>query len=145
MGRFVKRFGGKYVINLISQAKANSNIVIASFHWGNEYNHKPSENQIRLAHLALDSGADIVLGNHVHWIQSDEIYKDKYIIYAQGNTVFDQDWSQETREGVIYKFVYRNGNFEKIDEKYTIIDDNSQPRFADIDEVKIIKNRLRAE
>ena len=133
------------VVSLVTQARENSDIVIASFHWGNEYNYKPSENQIKLAHQAVDSGADIVLGNHAHWIQTYETYKEKPIIYAQGNTIFDQDWSQETREGVIYKFVYKDGKFEKIDEKYTIIEDNSQPRFANNKEIIMIKNKLTTE
>jgi gamma-polyglutamate biosynthesis protein CapA len=133
------------ITTLITLAKKNSDITIATFHWGNEYVTKPSENQIRLAHLAIDSGADIVLGNHAHWIQTEEVYKEKLIIYAQGNTIFDQDWSLETREGVLYKFVFKEGKFEKTDEKYTIIDDNSQPRFANDEEVKSIKNKLSAE
>lgn len=123
-------------------ASENSDVVIDAFHWGNEYETHPTRNQILLAHTAIDSGADIVLGNHAHWIQDYEIYKGKPIIYAQGNTIFDQDWSQETKEGVLYKFVYREGKFEKIDEKFTIIEDNSQPRFATELEIEKIKKRL---
>lgn len=124
---------------IVSNASKNSDVVIVSFHWGVEYTRNPTENQIALAHKAIDSGADIILGNHPHWIQTNEIYKEKFITYAQGNTIFDQDWSQETKEGVIYKFVYRDGNFEKIEEKYTIIEDNAQPRFAtDTETARII-------
>ena len=65
------------VSSLVSQAKENADVVIAAFHWGVEYTRKPTENQVMLAHLAIDSGADIVLGNHPHWIQTNEIYKDK--------------------------------------------------------------------
>lgn len=130
------------VSNLIQKAKQNSDIVITSFHWGIEYTYIPTDNQVTLAHLAIDNGADIVLGNHPHFIQINEIYKNKFITYAQGNTIFDQDWSQETREGVIYKFVYRNGKFTKIDEKYTIIEDNSQPRFATEEEAKLIQQKI---
>lgn len=128
------------VLALVKQARQNSDIVITSFHWGIEYTRKPTENQIKLAHLAIDKGADIVLGNHPHWIQSSEVYKGKFITYAQGNTVFDQDWSRETREGVLYKFVYRNGKFEKTEEKYTVIEENSQPRFATEEEIAKIKS-----
>ena len=83
-----------------------------------------------------------MLGNHSHWIQTSENYKDIFITYAQGNTIFDQDWSQETKEGVIYKFEYQNGQFKKIDEKYTIIEQNVQPRFATEKETEIIKQKL---
>lgn len=127
------------VVKLVSEAKSKSDIVITAFHWGVEYTHKPTANQVKLAHLAIDSGADLVLGNHPHWIQENEVYKDVFITYAQGNTIFDQDWSQKTKEGVIYKFEYQNGKFAKIDEKYTIIENNSQPRFATDEETAKIR------
>ncbi len=130
------------VTRLNKEAKENADIVVDAFHWGVEYTYKPSENQVLIGHAAIDSGADIVLGNHPHWIQPIEMYKNKYIIYAQGNTIFDQDWSQETREGVLYKFIYKNGVFEKVDEKYTIVENNSQPRFATDEESKLIKKKV---
>ena len=132
------------VAKLVSQARKNTNIVITVFHWGIEYTRKPTQTQVSLAHTAIDNGADIVLGNHPHWIQETEIYKDKFITYAQGNTIFDQDWSQETKEGVLYKFEYKNGKFEKVDEKYTIIEQNVRPRFATNAETLSIKNKLNS-
>lgn len=133
------------VRDLNLEARKNADIVINAFHWGVEYTYLPSENQILLAHTAIDSGADIILGNHPHWIQPIEIYKYKYIIYAQGNTIFDQDWSRETREGVFYKFKYEDGSFEKVDERFTVIENNFQPRFASDEESRVIKNKLEAK
>jgi len=130
------------VAKLVSEAKSNADIVITSFHWGVEYTKKPTENQIQLAHTAIDSGADLVLGNHPHWIQDSEIYKDVFISYAQGNTIFDQNWSQKTKEGIIYKFEYQDNKFKKIDEKYTIIEQNAQPRFATDEEITKIGARF---
>jgi poly-gamma-glutamate synthesis protein (capsule biosynthesis protein) len=83
-----------------------ADIIIVAFHWGIEYTDMPSERQKQLAHLAVDSGADLVLGNHPHWIQPVEIYQDKLIVYAHGNFVFDQMWSEKTREGVIGRYVF---------------------------------------
>ncbi len=130
------------VSRLNKEAKNNADVVIDAFHWGIEYMYKPSENQVLLAHTAIDNGADIILGNHPHYIQPIEVYKDKIIIYAQGNTIFDQDWSQETREGVLYKFIYKDGKFNKVDEKFTIMEYNSQPRFATDDEALEIKKKV---
>ncbi|MEX2028785.1 MAG: CapA family protein [Candidatus Curtissbacteria bacterium] len=130
------------VTQLLKQAKQNSDIVIATFHWGVEYTRKPTQNQIALAHAVIDAGGDLVLGNHPHWIQIEENYKGKFITYGQGNTIFDQDWSQETKEGVLYKFEYKGGKFTKIDEKYTIIEQNVQPRFATDQESEKIKQKI---
>lgn len=131
------------VAKLVSETKTKADVIITAFHWGVEYTHKPTQNQVSLAHIAIDNGADIVLGNHPHWIQLNEIYKGKFITYAQGNTIFDQDWSQETKEGVIYKFEYKENKFMKIDEIYTIIEQNTQPRFATEPEINRIKSELK--
>jgi poly-gamma-glutamate synthesis protein (capsule biosynthesis protein) len=37
-----------------------------------------------------------------------EVYNGVPIIYSLGNTVFDQDWSQETSEGLIIAGEFRN-------------------------------------
>ena len=86
----------------ISAAKKDSDLVIATFHWGNEYSHR-SLHQVELAHLAVDSGADVVIGHHPHWVQEVETYLGKPIYYSLGNLVFDQMWSEETRTGLVVK------------------------------------------
>lgn len=86
----------------ISLAKSQSDIVLTTFHWGNEYS-RHSKRQENLAHLAIDSGADVVVGHHPHWIQAIEVYKDKPIYYSLGNLVFDQMWSDPTRRGLILR------------------------------------------
>lgn len=92
----------------ISEAALSADIVIATFHWGWEYQNKPNNRQIFLGHLAIDSGADIVVGHHPHWVQTDEIYQGKPIYYSLGNLIFDQMWSDETRLGEILKITYKD-------------------------------------
>ncbi len=90
----------------IAEAKRKSDIVLVTFHWGEEYRDQPDERQIYLGHLAIDAGADLVIGNHPHWIQPVEIYKEKVIMYAHGNFVFDQEWSLKTKQGVVGKYTF---------------------------------------
>lgn len=54
----------------------------------------------------IDSGADLVIGNHPHWVQPVELYKGKLITYAHGNYIFDQMWSDETKIGVLGKYTF---------------------------------------
>ena len=72
----------------IAAAKAQYPIVIVSFHWGNELMYYPTDNQIKMGRLAVDSGADLVLGHHSHRIQPIEQYKGVYICYSLGNFCF---------------------------------------------------------
>jgi poly-gamma-glutamate synthesis protein (capsule biosynthesis protein) len=92
----------------ISKANENSDVVVISFHWGTEYSPEPSQRQIYLAHLAIDDGADLIIGNHPHWIQGSEWYKGRFIKYSHGNFVFDQMWSEETKKGVIGEYTFEN-------------------------------------
>lgn len=72
----------------IEAAKAQYPIVIVNFHWGNELMYHPTDNQIKMGRLAVDSGADLVLGHHSHRIQPIEQYKGVYICYSLGNFCF---------------------------------------------------------
>jgi poly-gamma-glutamate synthesis protein (capsule biosynthesis protein) len=49
--------------------------------------------------LAIDSGADLVVGHHLHVIQENRNYRRKDIAYSLGNFVFGQIFSQEAMEG----------------------------------------------
>jgi len=103
----------KEITGQISEASKSADLVITTFHWGTEYQKNPTPRQIFLAHLAIDSGADIVVGHHPHWIQTEEVYQGKPIYYSLGNLVFDQMWSEETRLGEILKVTYQDNKLIK--------------------------------
>jgi len=113
----------------IAGAKAKADIVVVSFHWGEEYTDKPSKRQQELAHLVIDSGADLVIGHHPHWVQPTEKYKDKLIIYSLGNFIFDQFWSQKTKEGVVGKFKFSGNKLIWYELLPIEIDNFGQPSF----------------
>lgn len=93
------------LVSQIKSAKASSDIVIVTVHWGNEYS-PASSRQKEFARLAIDTGAEVVIGHHPHWDQEIESYKGKPIYYSLGNFVFDQMWSQKTREGLVAKIIF---------------------------------------
>ncbi len=111
----------------IAVAKKNADVVIVAYHWGVEYVTEPTQRQIDVAHLSIDSGADVILGNHPHWIQPVELYKDKFIIYAHGNFVFDQEWSEETKLGVIGRYTFYEGKLIDVEYVPIRIIDYGQP------------------
>jgi Bacterial capsule synthesis protein PGA_cap len=64
-------------------------------HQGAEYTAKPDSLKIETYRKMLDLGADVVIGDHPHTIQSTEMYlgnfaKPKLIVYSLGNAIFDQ-------------------------------------------------------
>lgn len=127
----------------IQNLKKKVDFVIVAFHWGDEYTSLPNSKQRQLAHVAIDAGADLIIGNHPHWVQGTERYSGKYITYAHGNFIFDQMWSEETREGVIGKYTFNNKGLVKTQFLPVVIDDYSQPRFATALESAKILSRMQ--
>ena len=63
-------------------------IVVVSYHWGEEKDYVPNERQVPLGRATIDAGADLVLGHHSHRMNPIELYKGKYICYSLGNFSF---------------------------------------------------------
>lgn len=76
-----------------------ADIVLIYPHWGWENEKTASANQVTLARLMIDSGADAVIGGHPHVTQNIEIYKGKTIFYSLGNFVFDSFETEDTNTG----------------------------------------------
>jgi poly-gamma-glutamate capsule biosynthesis protein CapA/YwtB (metallophosphatase superfamily) len=121
----------------IEAARQQADIVVVQFHWGKEYERQPMadpnvptpDDPVEIGHDAIDWGADIVIGNHPHWYQGIEIYHGKLITYAHGNFVFDQMWSEETREGVIGTYTFSGTQLVAATWKAYRIYDYGQPVF----------------
>ena len=68
--------------------------VIIYPHWGVEYSSYPEESKITLARNMICWGADVVIGNHPHVIQPEEIVEAEdgrtgVIYYSVGNSISD--------------------------------------------------------
>jgi len=126
----------------ITTLRPNVDMLIVMAHWGVEYTNQPSEHQKEIAHVAIESGADLIIGDHPHWVQGVEFYNGKFILYGIGNFVFDQMWSQETREGIILKLYTYGKTLKALKFIPTVIDDYAQPRPATKEESISIMNRI---
>ncbi|MGL5830988.1 MAG: CapA family protein [Candidatus Altimarinota bacterium] len=93
-------------IKLIQQLSAEGHQVIVYIHWGVEYQHKPQDSQVELAHSFVDAGADAVIGHHPHVVQSFEIYNQAPIFYSLGNAIFDQYFSSAVQEGLFINLTF---------------------------------------
>lgn len=61
--------------------------VVVSFHWQQDLRAYPETWQASLAHLAIDQGADLVVGYHPKLTQGAEIYKGRAIAYSLGSSI----------------------------------------------------------
>lgn len=92
--------------DIAAARRAGARVVIVFPHWGVEYTRGPSAAQRRAARAMIDAGADLVIGNHPHWIGALETYRGRPIWYALGNFTFDQSWSEPTMEGISLEITF---------------------------------------
>ena len=94
----------------IAEAREVSDVVIAMPHWGPEDTAAPGWWQMALADVAVDAGADLVVGNHTHVIQAYEEIDGVMVFYGLGNFVFDQEWPPDHTQGVILLVTYEGSH-----------------------------------
>ncbi len=76
-------------LEVIKEADANADFVIANVHWGTEYSYDLEDVQLTTGKAYLDAGADIIVGGHSHCLQGMEYYDGKPILYSLGNYWFN--------------------------------------------------------
>ncbi|MFZ2680959.1 CapA family protein [Clostridium sp.] len=106
----------------ISAMKAEGvEFIIASMHWGEEYNTYIEATQNEIAKKLNELGVDIILGGHPHVIQPYEIICNEsghstFVIYSQGNSLSNQSEQEigvaESEDGIMIKFTLekKDGN-----------------------------------
>lgn len=147
--------GESQVKAAIKQAKKNkAKIIIASFHWGIEYDYYPSGNQKSIARYAISEGADLVLGHHPHVLQGVEKYKGRYIVYSLGNFCFGGNVNPRDKDSMIFQqtFYVKKGKLTKKNDAKIIpcslsgksYTNDFQPRILKGKGKKRVLNRIRS-
>ena len=87
--------------------------VIAMPHAGKEYVPAADELKTTLYRSMIDNGADMVIGDHPHWVQNTEAYKGHPIIYSMGNFMFDQQYNAEVTRSAGINVLFEVKNADK--------------------------------
>ena len=150
-------FNGKYPAiyeampgDIAALREQGAQIVIVSYHWGEEKDYVPNERQVPLGRATIDAGADLVLGHHSHRMNPIEEYNGKYICYSLGNFSFAGNSRPDDMDTFIFqqRFIVRpdgtaeNGGFrilpcsissqEKINDfKPTLSDEENAARIVE--------------
>lgn len=123
--------GKNYLVSLINEEKIlkdiararkqGADIVTVCLHFGEEYQRQPNEQQKQLVRRLIQSGADIILGNHPHVVQPYQIFKvrgtdgklrTRVAIYSLGNFIANQ-YGKYRNLGVIFSVKVRKRFPEK--------------------------------
>ncbi len=131
-----------YLREDVAAAQQQADVVVVLPHWGVEYTADPTLGQRALAAAAVEAGADLVIGNHPHWVEAAEYIGDAFVAYALGNFVFDQDWSVETQQGAVLDVAFHGADLKGIRYYPIRIIDQHQPTFAGPEEAQEILDRI---
>lgn len=119
------------IIKNIQEAKEAVDVLLVSFHWGQEYTSRPDAFQSSFGKALIDGGADIVIGHHPHVIQPVERYKSGWIAYSLGNFVFDQGFSEETMKGLLLEILIEDKKITEVNQQIIKISPSFQPYFSE--------------
>lgn len=76
-------------------------VIVVSLHKGDEGYYSLTSEQQRIAHFAIDAGADIVWGHHPHVLQKMEEYNGGIIMYSLGNFSFGGNRNPKDKDSAI--------------------------------------------
>ncbi|MEO1126673.1 MAG: CapA family protein [Cyanobacteria bacterium J06639_16] len=126
--------GKRQVIEDIRTLRSQVDWIVVNYRWQEEVPQSPADWQTNLARMAIDQGADVVVGYHPSQIQGAEIYKGRPIAYSLGDFVFgnagrdNQRPAADYRETAMLKISVRPEQM-KVDLLPVVID-NDQPQLA---------------
>ena len=84
--------GESDIVQSMARARSLSpDVIIALFHWGNEYHYKPNVHQKKAADTAFREGATLIVGTHPHVLQPVDVIADsddvRAVAWSLGNFV----------------------------------------------------------
>ena len=71
--------------------REGADLVVVNFHWGVEYQHEPSREQVALARAVFRrDAADVIVGQHVHVVQPIRRVRNRFVVFGEGNLLSNQ-------------------------------------------------------
>jgi poly-gamma-glutamate capsule biosynthesis protein CapA/YwtB (metallophosphatase superfamily) len=94
----------------------NPDLVVASLHWGPNWETEPDATQEAFARWLIDRGADVVHGHSAHVLQGVEVYRGRPILYDCGDFVDDYVHKEglQNKHSALFELVVRDGRLDRL-------------------------------
>ncbi|MGM7667353.1 CapA family protein [Microbacterium sp. A93] len=120
---------GRAVEQARQAREAGADVVLVHLHAGDEYQTEPNAEQLAFVEEVTASGeADLVFGQHAHWVQPADRVNDTWVVYGAGNLMAHHELGRPgTYEGALFQFTFTEiggsaadtaGDFEVSDAEY---------------------------
>ncbi len=127
----------------IENVREAADVVIVLPHWGSDYSFTPNYRQLDFADVAVEAGADLVVGNHAHVIQGMKEIDGVPVFFGLGSFVFDQTWSLETQQGIVLRIIFEGTQFQNYELIPVHIEKDGYVHIPEAEEAASILNRFR--
>lgn len=107
----------RIVTRLLNRARETEpDIVVASLHWGPNWEPYPEETHREFGRWLIEQGVDVVHGHSAHVVQGVEVHRGRPILYDTGDVVDDYSVKPELRNDRSFLFVLEitDGRFESV-------------------------------
>jgi len=124
---------------------ANPDLVVATLHWGPNWETRPSEEQRRTARWLIDHGVDVVHGHSAHVLQGIETYRGRPIVYDAGDFVDDYvvKAGLHNDRSCLFELVIEDGRVDRLElTPVEIVDE--QVRLASQRAAEWVRGRMRS-
>jgi poly-gamma-glutamate capsule biosynthesis protein CapA/YwtB (metallophosphatase superfamily) len=115
----------------IRALKQQVDVVIVQVQSGFEDTHEASPRSIKALRAAADAGADLVVGNQGHNVQSAEVRGNSFLAYALGNFIFDQRHTVAETQGYVLEATFWGKQLVNVRMLPYEIVDQYKPTFVD--------------
>jgi len=122
--------------------RKQTDAVIVSVHWGEEFIQRPSPEEINIARRLVDAGADVIIGHHPHVLRGIEQHGRGYIVYSLGNFVCDMVWDDTLRTSLIFECTLTKNGIQDVNLVPTYTNANYQPEVLTGEKAKAVLVRL---
>lgn len=128
----------------IRDTRAQADCLVVSLHWGSEFIDRPSPEEVALAHLVVDAGADLIVGHHPHVLRGVGQCGRAPVVYSLGNFVCDMIWDERLRETAIMECRLSSAGASSIRMLPVRINDDYQPELLVGEHCSVLSQRIEA-
>lgn len=129
---------------LIRAERHDPDLVVASLHWGPNWETTPTDHHEAFGRWLVDEGVDVVHGHSAHVLQGVELYRGSPIIYDAGDFVDDYVDMEDVynKRSALFELHVDDGDLDALSIRPTRIVDR-QARLADGDVAAWVRETIR--
>jgi len=111
--------------NCVGKLKKETDFIIVCMNWGGKTTYSPNKFQIKMAKALIQNGADLIIGNHPHYVQPVSYVRSEngnkgLVFFSLGNLIYDNN-KKKNNLGSLASIVISKGKGKAYISSYNLI------------------------